>query len=411
MLTPRASPAGTSVKTGTPQIASKARALKRVGQVLSTRAAERLKRDRPLAGGEVPRALEDITPEWLTAVLCASAPGAWVTAVRATGRSAGTTTRQALEVSYNDAAAATGLPTRLFVKCTATAAQRLMLGLGGMIGGEPGFYDRVRPFLEVEAPVGYFAALDRRSWRSVVVLEDVVATRGASFWQPSTAIDRKQIERLLSNMAAWHGTLWGDERLDRWSWLKTPAAQMRVIDSLIGMANRMPTGLERAGAAIAPAVRERQHDLRDAMRRSMQLASEGTYTYLHGDLHIANTYLTAEGKMGVADWQVGLKGSWAFDCAYMLATALEIEDRRAWEAELLDFYLEQLAAAGGGLIRWTDGWLAYRQSTFYPCFAWLYTIGRARFQPRFQPDEVSRTMIRRISAAIHDLDSFGAVGL
>ena len=41
----------------------------------------------------------------------------------------------------------------------------------------------------------------------------------------------------------------------------------------------------------------------------------------------------------------------------------------------------------------------------------VYTIGRSRLQPRFQPDEVSLEMIRRISAAIEDLDSLGAVGL
>jgi aminoglycoside phosphotransferase (APT) family kinase protein len=147
------------------------------------------------------------------------------------------------------------------------------------------------------------------------------------------------------------------------------------------------------------------------MRRSMRIASERPHTYLHGDLHIANAYLTADGKVGVADWQVGLKGSWAFDYAYILATALEIEERRANEHDLLDFYLEQLAAAGGGRIPRQEAWAAYRQATFYPYFAWLYTHGRSRLQPRFQPQEVSLMLIERIAAAIDDLDSFEAVGL
>lgn len=55
--------------------------------------------------------------------------------------------------------------------------------------------------------------------------------------------------------------------------------------------------------------------------------------------------------------------------------------------------------------------LAYRRATLYPYFAWVYTVGRSRLQPEFQPAEVSLTMIRRIAAAIDDLDSVGAVGL
>ena len=115
--------------------------------------------------------------------------------------------------------------------------------------------------------------------------------------------------------------------------------------------------------------------------------------------------------MGVADWQVGLQGSWAYDYSYLLATALAVEDRRAWEGELLDLYLDALTTAGGGRVPRARAWQAYRQAMFYPYFAWVYTIGRSRLQPRFQPEGVSLTMIERIAAAIDDLDSLAAVGL
>ena len=143
----------------------------------------------------------------------------------------------------------------------------------------------------------------------------------------------------------------------------------------------------------------------------MHILSQGPRTYLHGDLHIANTYSTQAGRMGIADWQVGLQGSWAHDYAYLLATALEVEDRRRLERDLLDFYLERLAAVGGGAISRDAAWVAYRQATLYPYFAWLYTIGRSRLQPSFQPADTSLTMIERIAAAVDDLDSLGAVGL
>lgn len=397
--------------SGASRVPTKAWALRRLAEILVAGVRERVRGVPALSAEDVPRSPDDLSPEWLTAVLCVDAPHAWVRAVTAVGGSVGTTTRRALAVTYNDVGAAARLPTRLFVKCTTGLAQRAMLGLGGLIEGEPGFYNRVRPGLEIEAPIGYFGAVDAASWRSIVVIEDVAATRGARFWQPSTRIAREQIEDLLANVAVWHGALWDSPRLVACRWLKSPREQMRLIDALIGLANRIPHGVERARSVIAPALRDRRADLDEAMRRSLHIASRPPRTYLHGDLHIANTYLTREGSMGVCDWQVGLQGSWAYDFAYILATALEIEDRRAWERDLLDYYLGRLAAAGGATISRDEAWLAYRRSTFYPYFAWLYTIGRSRLQPSFQPDEVSLTMIARISAAIEDLDSFAAVGL
>jgi hypothetical protein len=349
--------------------------------------------------------------EWLTAVLCADTSDARVRSVKARAATAGTTTRSPLELTYNDGGAAAGLPTRLFVKCTTTVAQRLMLGVGGLIHGEPGFYTHIRPALAIEAPLGYFAGVDTRSWRSIVVIEDVASTRGARFWEPSRTISREQIEGVLANAASWHGALWNSRRLGAWRWLKTPAEQMRVIDSLIALADRTRVGAHRARAVIPSALRPRQDELFDGMRRSMQILSRGPSTYLHGDLHIANTYCTQEGTIGVCDWQVGLRGSWAHDYAYLLATGLEVEDRRRWEGDLLDFYLDCLRASGGDAIRREPAWTAYRQATLYPYFAWVYTIGRSRLQPSFQPERTSLTMIERISSAIDDLDSLAAVGL
>lgn len=379
--------------------------------MLAAGGAERLRHRGDLRTGEIPSAPSEISPQWLTAALCAGAPGAWVRSVERSGASAGTTTRQSLEVSYNEAGKAAGLPTQLFVKCTATVAQRLMLGLGGFIEGEPGFYAHVRPQLRIEAPIGYFGAVDRRTWRSVVVIEDVAATRGARFWDPSTQVTRAQLEDLLGNVAIWHGALWQSPALAQWGWLRTPADQVRLIDALIGMADRTRAGFERARSVIPAALRERQRDLYLGMRRSMLLAAEGPATYLHGDLHIANTYVTASEAIGVADWQIGLRGCWAYDYAYLIASALEPDDRRAHEHQLLDFYLGQLARSGGPTICHRDGWEAYRRATLYPYFAWIYTIGRSRLQPRFQPAAVSLTMIRRISTAIDDLCSLEAVGL
>ncbi|MHB8690539.1 MAG: phosphotransferase [Solirubrobacteraceae bacterium] len=390
---------------------SKRWALVRTGEVLASGVRERVSRTHAVGAADVPRSPDEITPEWLTAVLCAGTPGARVLTATAPGGSIGTTTRKSLYVTYNDAGDAAGLPAFLFAKCTTALMQRLVLGLGGFIDGEPGFYNYVRPALRIEAPHGYYGRVDPGSWRSVVLMEDVAATRGATFWRPSTKITRSRIEDLLANMAVWHGTYWDNPKLRELKWLKTPTDHLRVIDSLIGMEKRSLVGAERGRSVIPPALRDRQRDLYLGMGRSLELSSRAPHTYLHGDLHVGNTYVTDSGAMGIGDWQIGLRGGWAYDFAYLVASALDVEDRRSWEHELLDFYLERLAAAGGAIFTRDDAWQAYRQATFYPYFAWVYTIGRARLQPKFQPDEISLPVIERTAAAIDDLESLAAVGL
>lgn len=391
-------------------------ALKRVVALVLLDAAERLSPRRAAVPrlprlAAVPRSPTDVDAAWLTAALCSDAPGAQVVSVAADRDSAGTTTRRSLRLGYNDAGAEARLPTRIFLKCTSTLAQRLVLGLGGLIDGEPGFYSHVRPRLGIQAPRGYFAAVDPRTWHSIVVVEDVERTRGARFWRPGDSLSTQQIEDLLGNVATWHAALWGSPLLDSWRWLKTPSEQMAIIDALIGLADRRDAGAARAREVIPASLRDRQAHLFDGMRRSMAIASEGPLTYLHGDLHVANTYLAADGAVGVCDWQCGLKGSWAHDFSYILATALSIEDRRASERDLLEIYLEMLASRGVSPPDREAAWLAYRQATLYPYFAWTYTLGRSRLQPRFQPDVISLIVIERIAAGIEDLGSLAAVGL
>lgn len=385
-------------------------ALRRVAQVLALEAIGWARApDSPTTAG-LPRSPADITPQWLTAVLCRDRPDVRVASVTPLAGSAGTTTRGTLGLTYDAPPGHPGLPERLFVKCTSAVAQRLMLGLGGVIHGEPAFYAHVRPGLAIEAPAGYFGAVNGRTWRSVLLLEDVIHTQGARFWQPESRVTRGQIEDLLRQAAGWHGALWESPRLGAWPWLRTPAEQMRVIDALIGLADRRPAGYDRARAVIPPGLQARQAEIHGALRSSMAAASRGPQTYLHGDLHVANTYLTSSGGMGICDWQVGLRGSWSHDVAYLLATALDPEDRREWDRELLGLYLEHLAAAGGPPLSEDEAWLAYRRALLYPYFAWVYTLGRSRLQPQFQPDSVSLTMIGRIAAAIEDLDSLAALG-
>ena len=69
----------------------------------------------PRAASDLPQSYEAITPEWLTAVLCKNTPGAHVRSFALGPRDEGTTSRRRIvNIEYDDAGRAAGLPSSVF---------------------------------------------------------------------------------------------------------------------------------------------------------------------------------------------------------------------------------------------------------------------------------------------------------
>jgi aminoglycoside phosphotransferase (APT) family kinase protein len=364
------------------------------------------KRQKPVARtiNDVPVSGATVTPEWLTAVLCRNVPGARVLGFSNPGGSSGSSERLALRVTYNDAGRDAGLPTELFTKASMKYSQRMLMGGAGVLEGERHFYMSLRPKSTVEAPKGYCGAADLESWRSITVMEDIAATKGARFIDAPTPLTREQVADLVQNLARLHGGLWRDPDL---AVLNTPRDYMQRTSAFLDLEKRCAVGLERAKAEIPRALHGQAERLHQATIRAMDIATdELPTTLLHGDCHVGQTYITGDGRMGISDWQIILQGGWAYDFAYLVNSACEPEDRRKWQHDLMELYLERLAEHGGEAPSFDDAWLAYRQQCFWPYSAWAITIGRAFYQPKMQPVPTCLAILRRTSAAIADLDAF-----
>jgi aminoglycoside phosphotransferase (APT) family kinase protein len=359
--------------------------------------------------GDVPISGSHITAEWLTSVLCADTPGAEVVSVTVPGGSSGTSERLALVVHYNAAGTAAGLPTRLFTKATTTFKQRMVLGGAGAIAGETQFYMRLRAKSTIEAPIGYWGAVEPRSWRSITLMEDIVATKGAKFLAPTTGFTHEQITDLVQNLARLHAPLWGDPGI---LGLKTPADYIERTSNFLDIRKRSEVGMERARAVMPRGLLGQADRLFEATVKSMTISSDDMpRTLLHGDCHAGQTYVTDQGKMGLGDWQAILQGGWAFDFAYLVNSGCEPEDRRAWQDGLLKEYVTTLKEMGGPTVRLDDALLAYRQQSFWAYTAWAFTIGRAAYQPEMQPVDTCLAIVHRTATAIDDLDAFASVGV
>jgi hypothetical protein len=357
---------------------------------------------------EVPTSRHQLTRPWLTAALCAGHPGALVDDFETYDVSSGTATRWGFRVSYNEAGREAGLPTDLFAKTAQTLKQRLAHGFGGIQMAESTFYSTFRPRLDVEAPQGYFATHDPRSWRGIAIMEDLVATKGATFMKPPDPLSRADIETLVADMAVLHGSFW-ESAEPAATGLRTFYEFLVTADSFISWRPRCRVGEQRAASVLPAALAGRWGDIFDAAVNVLARDRGGPEVLLHGDPHAGNIYRTAAGRAGFCDWQAVARGSWAHDVTYAIQTSLAVEDRRAWERDLVALYLDRLGAAGGKAPGFEEAWLEYRRHSFYGYIAWAFPLGRAFYHPKWQPDEYSLAILERAANAIVDLDAFDAV--
>ena len=381
----------------------------RTAVVVASIVGEKVRPSVPQTRADIPREARDITADWLTDVLCHEHPGARVTDFRVTGSTSETTSRAAIRVGYNKIGAEAGLPTELYAKTTTGLAQRLLVGGAQVIHGEPLFYTVFRPRIEMEAPLGYWGGVDNRSWRSMILMEDIATTRGATFIKPTTPLTRAQVEDIVVNLAACHGAWWEDPELGK---LKTTRDHLHNVSGFVDMGKRCAVGLQTARDVVVPAVRDEAKRLWRGTARALEMAAtQQPLTLLHGDTHVGQAYVTGDGRMGLTDWQSIMAGGWGYDFGYFVGSACEPDDRREWERELLELYLTKLGEAGGRPPSFADAWHIYRQSLCYPCTAWLFAYGRAFYQPRMQPDDTCRVVISRLATAIDDLGTFDALGV
>jgi aminoglycoside phosphotransferase (APT) family kinase protein len=372
---------------------------------------ERLRRPKPTTLAEIPPSVDALTPEWLTAALCHGHPGAWVTAVSTGSGSDGSTSRRVLTIDYNDVGRQARLPTSVFTKSTPKFTSRAITVPSAALTCEALFYDRIRPTLDIEAPRGHYMAVDNRSGRSMFLMEDVASVKNATFGDPTKHyIDRTRAEAIVTTLATVHGTLWESPRFAGDLAIVKDAHRWQIdVNETIAFPRRTLIGFDRAASVFPAGFRRRRAEVFPALMTSLAMHNSAPNTLLHSDVHSRNWYLTPNGGMGLYDWQLITRGIWALDVSYALNSALTVDDRRTWERELIELYVDRLHAAGGPALSFEEAWLAYRQQAFHGLVFWLYTIGAGRLQPAMQPDEVSLANLERMTNMIDDLDSFGAL--
>lgn len=304
----------------------------------------------------IPRGMDDLTPEWLTASIGPAFRGAKVTDVERTQIGTGQiadSVRLGLTWEPPDAG-----PPSLVAKVTSASEVSRQAALSTRTYEvEVGFYSQLADKLPVRRPACYWTGFDAGAAAYGVVLEDLAPAeqgdqmRGCSVDEAALAIDE---------LALLHAPMWGKpDAVGGYPWLARGSGTTSPgIGSFIEML--LPGFLERYADRLTPDVLELMHRVVPKLGNAPPAVSPETV--VHGDYRNDNLMFGGE-RVCVLDWQTVSIGHAVADLSYFLGGSLLPDDRRASEGELLDRYRSRLADQGVELDS-DSCWAEYRRFAF-----------------------------------------------
>ncbi len=366
-------------------------------------AAEQRANKIPRDTNDIPLGYERITPEWLNAILHSAHPGIRVTGCTLGGKDEGTSSRRRIHLEYASGADPIW-PRSVFCKGSPQLENRYMLGMNNGIAAEVNFYNLVRPTLPIEAPQAYFAKYDPQSFNSIIVMRDLKDQ--VEFCPIDTPMTLARGKSQMALLARLHGEYYAHPaKLTALDGFNTWEEFFTATVELAGFGDACARGVREAETVIPPRLFQRQHEIWPATLRCVAAHSTLPRTLVHSDVHLKNWYITANDTLGLNDWQCSCKGNWGRDIAYTISTAFTPEDRRRFERELIQFYLEQLREVGAVPPSFDEAWRIYRQQLFSALAWWTGTLGQPPEAPQMQPPTTSMEFIRRMTYAIDDLEA------
>ncbi len=346
--------------------------------------------------------LEQVTPEWLTAVLSQSGAltAGEVTRFAANSGGGHWSSNARLNLTYSDNAQGK-CPANLFLKLVDTDT-----GDGEFfLPSEVTYY--TRDYVDLpDAPLVhcYDGAYDPEQNRYHLLLDDLSATHEAAFdLQPTLAHG----EALAEGLAILHAHWWGEARLKQIGAAFHDAAHLRRF-VMIGEPG-IPHVQAHFGAKLKShwprSIQQIFAHLPDALAARAQ--DKTNMTLIHGDANPGNMLVPHEGERPLYlidqqpfDWSI-TTWSGAFDLAYVMALYWETDLRRELEMPVLRHYHHTLTQRGVQGYTWEQLIDDYRL-----CVALTVPIAVEYMRGGGDPDwnEFRYGLVRRTLTACDDLD-------
>ncbi len=344
----------------------------------------------------VPDTLEEVLdPAWLTRALGERFPDVAVSAVHRGPVVSRVSTNARFRIECQGSVPV-GLPPELCVKgyfadWSDSAAASRTAGVPEAL-----FYRQLVHCSGVRTLPCFYADVDPLTQHGMVITADVVA-QGATFLDALSSYNADQVADSLEQYAILHGRTWG-QATSKERWLM-PRLEMTMrargvpeissnFEGPIG--SRVPTEFREAQTLVGVVGQLARH-LETAQPRCL----------LHGDAHVGNLYLDAQGRPCLVDWQLVQQGPWYLDVGYHLGCTMNTQERRRTESELLDLYLDRVRFEGADPPSREDPRRQIDFGLVYGFFLWAITLKVA--------PPVTTAMLERLGTAVADHEAYDSV--
>ena len=355
-----------------------------------------------------PTSVGAITPGWLTDALRSAhvIRDATVTSFETTilGEGAGFIGQLArLTLEYDQPE--TGAPNTLVAKLPAEAPENRELGdLFRLYERECRFYEDLATHVELRTPPCYYIGMDTQRGDFLLLLEDLAP---AQVGDQLKGCSSAEVQLALRDLGTFHAGWWESPRLDELDWMPTLNDPLIVGTLRQAYEDVWDQFLDRFQARLTSSMLNTAERFGKHFDKITARLAEPPCTITHGDYRLDNMFFGTDGGepvLTMIDWQVAAKGRGVFDVAYFVTGALEPDERRSKEVDLLKRYHRGLVEGGAGDYSYEQCFLDYRLSALY-CLAYAVIAAGSVDLVNDRAVALANAIVERDFAAVEDLDA------
>ena len=357
-----------------------------------------------------PRKYADVDAKWLTGALRSRWPDVVVSTMRRGPIFGFKQNKFRVHVEYEAHCRDRGLADTYIVKGNFPGENDPSTGSAWAMANELRSIRDLVPHIAAPAmPQSHY--IDVGTEASAIVMEDL-SPRGARFFDAFNTLDLGQAMAFIDAFARMHASTWDSDAFSAGGTMGpgTLAAENRHVVNDLYFPGFFKPDNWRSYVEL-PRGRALPNQFQDLARSHRAwsmlwtLLEQSATVIIHGDEHLGNLYVTADGTPGVIDW-VARPEHWPLGISYFMLCALDIADRRRWERPLLSHYVTRLKFYGAANVpSLEDAWFLYRCATFYPVVTWLNNSAV------WQPEAINVANAVRAGIAALDHDAFGLLGV
>jgi hypothetical protein len=271
---------------------------------------------------------------------------------------------------------------------------------------ECAFYSKYAEQTPMRTPKCHFVAFDESRAEGVVVLEDL---GDATIADQLGGFSLEQARAVIVELAGLHAAFWN--RTDDPSFADVPRADDDRYRQFFthGLAAAWPNCRARLGDEVPSGTIETGDRLAQHGGAVMALVAHEPRTLVHFEPRGDNLLFVGEAdapQVVVLDWQGFFRACGAWDFAWFIIQSLDVDDRRAHEAELMQLYVDELVRAGVTGYGLADLKRDYRQFSLCAFIGAVMASLDARDDDRLV--RIRESMLLRAASAV---DDFGATDL